>query len=357
MTCVVIFGTKMVSKLSKQATIYTEKASSVAESAIRGVQIVQAFGLFDQLSDEHVHHLRAALRIGVKKSAAGAIMLGSIYFIAYATNALAFWYGDRLRDGSAEAGTIYAVVFLILDASFMLGSFGPFIQTFAMSAAAGQSVLEVLDYPAASIDVYSAKGKLAQKSHFEKDIVFSSVSFAYPARPTVRILDELSLRFKPGQVTGLVGPSGSGKSTVTSLLLRFYDPTYGAISLGQDPLKTFNTQSVRSHIALVTQHPVLFTGTILDNIKLGLREALSEDEVLARCNAAAVEAHCDFIERLPDGMNTKIGTGPQSQLSGGQKQRITLARALVGKPALLLLDEFTSAMDGKHCHSIISSNC
>jgi ATP-binding cassette subfamily B (MDR/TAP) protein 1 len=357
MTCVVIFGTKMVSKLSKQATIYTEKASSVAESAIRGVQIVQAFGLFDQLSEEHVHHLRAALRIGVKKSAAGAIMLGSIYFVAYATNALAFWYGDRLREGSAEAGTIYAVVFLILDASFVLGSFGPFIQTFAMSAAAGQSVLEVLDYPTTAIDVYSAKGRPVQKSHFEKEIVLSSVSFVYPARPTVRILDEISLRFQPGQVTGLVGPSGSGKSTVTSLLMRFYDPTYGTISLGQDPLKAFNIQSLRSHIALVTQHPVLFTGTIFDNIKLGLPESLPEDEALARCKAAVAEAHCDFIERLPNGIYTKIGAGPQSQLSGGQKQRITLARALVGNPSLLLLDEFTSAMDGEYRSIHLPSSC
>lgn len=346
MTCVVIFGTKMVSKLTKQAAVYTEKASSVAESAIRGVQIVQAFGLFDHLSEEHLQHLRSALRIGVRKSAAGAIMLGSIYFVAYATNALAFWYGDRLRDGSAEAGTIYAVVFLILDASFVLGSFGPFIQTFAMSAAAGQAVLEVLDHPTTNIDVYSAKGKPATKRSFEKDIVFSSVSFVYPARPTVRILDEVSLHFKPGQVTGLVGPSGSGKSTVTSLLMRFYDPTFGTISIGQDALKSFNIQSLRSHVALVTQHPVLFTGTILDNIRLGIRQPVSEDEALSRCKAAAVEAHCDFIDRLPDGIHTKIGSGPQSQLSGGQKQRITLARALVGNPSLLLLDEFTSAMDG-----------
>jgi ATP-binding cassette subfamily B (MDR/TAP) protein 1 len=348
MTCVVIFGTKMVSKLSKEAAIYTEKASSVAESAIRGVQIVQAFGLFDQLSEEHVQHLRSALRIGVRKSAAGALMLGSVYFVAYATNALAFWYGDRLRDGSAEAGTIYAVVFLILDASFVLGSFGPFIQTFAMSAAAGQSVLEVLDHPTTSIDVYSAKGRPVTRTHFNKEIVFCSVSFVYPARPTVRILNEVSLRFKPGQVTGLVGPSGSGKSTVTSLLMRFYDPTYGAISLGQDALKTFNIKSLRSRIALVTQHPVLFSGTILDNIKLGLRESFSEEETLAKCKAAAMEAHCDFIERLPLGIHTKIGSGPQSQLSGGQKQRITLARALVGDPSLLLLDEFTSAMDGMY---------
>ncbi|RYF32411.1 MAG: ATP-binding cassette domain-containing protein, partial [Cytophagaceae bacterium] len=145
-------------------------------------------------------------------------MLGSVYFVAYATNALAFWYGDRLREGSAEAGTIYAVVFLILDASFVLGSFGPFIQTFAMSAAAGQSVLEVLDHPTTNIDVYSAKGKPATKMHFEKEIVFSSVSFVYPARPTVRILNEVSLRFIPGQVTGLVGPSGSGKSTAIRAL-------------------------------------------------------------------------------------------------------------------------------------------
>jgi ABC-type multidrug transport system fused ATPase/permease subunit len=273
-------------------------------------------------------------------------MLGSVYFVAYATNALAFWYGDRLREGSAEAGTIYAVVFLILDASFVLGSFGPFIQTFAMSAAAGQSVLEVLDHPPTNIDVYSAKGKPARKTHFEKEIVFSSVSFVYPARPTVRILNEVCLRFVPGQVTGLVGPSGSGKSTVTSLLMRFYDPTYGTISLGQDTLKSFNIQSLRSHVALVTQHPILFTGTIFENIRLGLRESLSDEEALVRCEAAAKEAYCDFIERLPDGMHTKIGSGPQSQLSGGQKQRITLARALVGNPALLLLDEFTSAMDG-----------
>ncbi|KAH8732142.1 leptomycin B resistance protein pmd1 [Phaeosphaeriaceae sp. PMI808] len=346
MACVVSFGTKTVSRLSKQTAVYTEKAASVTESAIRGVQIVQAFGLFDELSQEHIHHLQSALHVGVKKSIAGALMLGSIYFIAYATNALAFWCGDHLRNGSAEAGTVYAVVFLILDASFVLGSFGPFIQTFAMSAAAGQSVLEVLDHPTADIDVYSPKGKPAKRTHFKKEIRFCAVSFVYPARPTVRILNEISLQFKPGQMTGLVGPSGSGKSTVISLLMRFYDPAYGKISFGHDTLKTLNIHSLRSHIALVTQHPILFTGTILENIKLGLRGTFSEDEAIAKCKAAMVEAHCDFIERLPDGIHTKIGSGPHSQLSGGQKQRITLARALVGDPSLLLLDEFTSAMDG-----------
>jgi ATP-binding cassette subfamily B (MDR/TAP) protein 1 len=136
------------------------------------------------------------------------------------------------------------------------------------------------------------------------------------------------------------------------LLLRLYDPTDGKITLGNDDLKALNVHSLRSHVALVTQNPVLFTGSILDNIKHGIPEkelkVLTEDEVLARCQTAATEAFCDFLDRLPDGIHTKIGSGPHSQLSGGQKQRITLARALVGNPSLLLLDEFTSAMDGMY---------
>lgn len=245
MAFVVCFGTKTVSDLTKQASIYTEKASSVAESAIRAVQIVQAFGLFERLSEEHVHHLRSALRIGVKKSFAGALMLGSVYFVAYATNALAFWYGDHLRHGSAEAGTIYAVVFLILDASFVVGSFGPFIQTFAMAAAAGAAVLDVLDHPTSEIDVYSAKGKPAQKVHFERELVLSAVSFVYPARPTVRILDSVDLRLKPGQVTGLVGPSGSGK---VSKLFRKVMKEHANIIQLLVYHRLFALAAVRSHI-------------------------------------------------------------------------------------------------------------
>lgn len=300
MACVVIFGTTYVAKFTKQASAYTEKAASLAESAIRAVQIVQAFGLQDKLSDEHAHHLRAALRAGIKKSVAGATMLGSVYFVAYAANALAFWYGDRLRDGSAEAGTIYAVVFLILDASFVVGRFGPFIQTFAMAAAAGQAVHEILDHPVSDIDVYDSQGQQASRAHFAKGINFSAVSFVYPARPTVKILDAVDLNITPGKVTGLVGPSGSGKSTITSLLLRLYDPTFGAITIGDDDIKTFNVRSLRSHIALVTQNPVLFTGTIYENIKHGLPqgEEIAEDEAFARCMAAAKEAHCEFLDRL-----------------------------------------------------------
>lgn len=347
MTIVVVCGTHLVSRYSKQASSFTERATTVAESAFRGVQIVQAFGVTERLAMDHIDFLRKALRAGLKKSFVGAAMLGSVYFIAYAANALAFWYGDKLRSGSAEAGTIYAVIFLILDASFVVGAVGPFIQTFALAAAAGQAVFDVLESPRSDIDVYSTKGEEIQRFDFQKPITLKDVSFVYPSRPTERVLQSVHLQIAPGKVTGLVGPSGSGKSTIATLLLRLYDPSSGSIFIGDNDLRDLNVKSLRSQIALVTQTPTLFNGTILDNIRLGLPEDenMSEDEVVAKCQAAAKEAYCDFLEHLPDGLYTHIGSGHHSQLSGGQKQRIALARALVGNPALLLLDEYTSAMD------------
>lgn len=208
-------------------------------------------------------------------------------------------------------------------------------------------MFEVLDQPTADIDVYSPEGDALSRADFEEDIKLQDITFVYPARPTERVLEGVNLEIQAGKVTGLVGPSGSGKSTVASLLLRLYDPPTGKVKLGNRDLRSINIKSLRSHVALVTQSPVLFSGTILDNIKLGLPEdeQITEAEALKRCSAAAAEAYCDFIEHLPEGMHTMIGSGHHSQLSGGQKQRIALARALVGKPALLLLDEYTSAMD------------
>jgi ATP-binding cassette subfamily B (MDR/TAP) protein 1 len=347
MSFVVIYGTKYVTTLSKQASALTEQATAVADSAFRGVQIVQAFGISDRLAQDHVSFLRKALRAGVRKSIAGAAMVGCIYFVAYTANALAFWYGDRLRQGSAEAGTIYAVVLMILDASMVVGRFGPFIQTFAVAAAAGEAVSEILDYPNVDIDVYSPHGTVVRSVDFKQSLRLQDVTFVYPARPTERVLQSVDINIPAGKVTGFVGPSGSGKSTVAALLLRLYDPSAGKVLLGQSDLKSLNIQSLRSHIALVTQTPSLFSGTILDNIKLGLPDVdvSSDSEVLERCMAAASDAHCDFIEHLPDGMHTMIGSSHHSQLSGGQKQRVALARALVGKPSLLILDEYTSAMD------------
>jgi len=123
-----------------------------------------------------------------------------------------------IGSGSTQggAGTVYAVVFLILDASFVIGQFGPYIQTFALAAAAGGSVFQLLDHPESHINVYSSEGITVTRDTFNQDICFRHVTFVYPARPTLRVLDGLNLQIKPGRFIGIVGVSGSGKSTITS---------------------------------------------------------------------------------------------------------------------------------------------
>ena len=341
----VVTGTTVVSISSRHATQLSEKAATIAEGAIGSVQVVQAFGAGYILSDDHYRILAQALRKGMKKSIAGAIMLGLVYFTCYAANSLAFYYGSRLATHGA--GTIYAVVFLILDASFVVGQFGPFIQTFAQAAAAGSKVLDVLDHADPQINVYSEDGISADGTSFDEDIVLRDVSFRYPARVTTRVVHDFSLRIKAHTTTGIVGLSGSGKSTIVGLLLRFYNPFSGHIYLREHELNAFNVRSLRAQISLVDQDPVLFTGTILDNIRYGIVDAgdLTEEEVLERCKHAAIEANADFISTLPQGIHTKVGMSGGTSLSGGQRQRICLARAIVRRPKLMILDEPTSALD------------
>jgi len=280
---------------------------------------------------------------------------------SYAANALAFWQGSAIvKDGSeGSAGTVYAIVFLILDASFVIGAAGPFIQSFAQAASAGRRILSLIDHPDIAIDVYSKDGIQADETTFKEgnEIVLKEVSFAYPARPQETVLDSVSLALKCGHSVGIVGASGSGKSTIAALLLRLYDPTQGCISVDDHSIPDYNLASFRKQIALVDQDPVLFSGTIYSNIKDGLKDAvLEEAEMRRRCCQAAKDADAwTFIESLPDGLDTRLGEPSGTKLSGGQKQRVCLARALVGDPPLLVLDEATSALDTMSEAAILSS--
>lgn len=352
MAFIITIGTGMSSQYSKRATSRAEKATSLAENLVAAVRTVQATGSADLLCKRYDEEVHWRQYWSLRKALVGAVMLGGIYFVAYAANALAFYIGSRELRGqqSGEAGTIYAVIFLILDASFVVGQFGPFIQTFSSAAAAGDAIFALLDRPAPAIDTYSESGLEVSRLHFEENIMLKNVSFIYPSRPGFHSLDGLCLTIKPGTMTGIVGASGSGKSTVTNLLMRLYDPSSGQITLGSVDLRDCNVRSLRSHIALVGQEPVLFSGSIIDNIRAGIRRKTSttEENLHDMCISAAHDAGCDeFVSALPQGYDTQIGTSGFTQLSGGQKQRIALARALVSDPSLLILDEYTSAMDAK----------
>jgi ATP-binding cassette subfamily B protein len=175
------------------------------------------------------------------------------------------------------------------------------------------------------------------------EVVFDRVTFTYPTRPDYRALHDFSLRVAPGEAIALVGPSGAGKSTVFQLLLRFYSAQLGRITFDGVDYSGVDPESLRRNIAIVAQDPVIFSGTIAENIRYGRPEA-ADDDVRRAAEAAAAS---EFIERLPQGYETAVGERGVT-LSGGQRQRIAIARAFLRDAPLLLLDEATSALDSEN---------
>jgi ATP-binding cassette subfamily B protein len=173
-------------------------------------------------------------------------------------------------------------------------------------------------------------------------VEFAKVTFHYPSRPANRVLHDLSLSIAPGTTVALVGPSGAGKTTVFQLLQRFYDIDSGQISVGGVPIRQLRLEDLRGHIALVPQEPVIFSGTVLENIRYG-RSTASDEEIFAAARAAHVD---EFIERLGERYDTIVGERGL-RLSGGQRQRLAIARAILKDAPLLLLDEATSSLDAE----------
>jgi len=194
---------------------------------------------------------------------------------------------------------------------------------------------DIAEPPAPSPLVLGATGRAVS-------VQFEDVTFHYPSRPGNRVLQDLSLSIEAGTTVALVGPSGAGKTTVFQLLQRFYDIESGQIRVGGVPIRELRLEDLRRHIALVPQEPVIFSGTVLENIRYG-RSTASKEEILAAARAAHVD---EFIERMSEGYETVVGERGL-RLSGGQRQRLAIARAILKDAPLLLLDEATSSLDAE----------
>jgi subfamily B ATP-binding cassette protein MsbA len=200
---------------------------------------------------------------------------------------------------------------------------------------AAERFFELIDEPAAIRDSPNA----VRIDGVSRGIRLVNVSFSYGHDSVLR---DVSLEVAAGKVTAVVGPTGAGKSTLADLLLRFYDPSSGHIEIDGVDLRDIQRDSLLEHIAIVTQEPFLFDGTVRDNLTYG-RPGASEEEILAAARAAHVD---EFASQLPRGYDTEVGAGGV-KLSGGQRQRITIARALLKNPAILVFDEATSSLDAK----------
>ncbi len=233
-----------------------------------------------------------------------------------------------VKSGAISIGELTSFLMYTAYAGSSLFGLSSFYSELMKGVGAASRLFELQDRkptisPTIGTPVKSARGP----------IKFENLTFSYPTRPAVKIFNKLDFEIPQGSNIAIVGPSGGGKSTIASLILRFYTPTEGRILIDGVDIASMNVKSLRRKIGIVAQEPVLFSGTIAENISYGKPKA-SRIEIIA----AAKKANCSFISDFPDGLDTPVGARG-AQLSGGQKQRIAIARALLKDPDILILDE------------------
>ncbi|WP_201744083.1 ABC transporter transmembrane domain-containing protein [Paragemmobacter ruber] len=326
--------------LSRETQDWIANSSGTASEALMSVQTVQAF--------THEARTRAAFAEVTEKSYGAAqtrtrvraLMTVIVIFLTFTGIVGVMWIGARdVRAGVMTPGELVQFVIYAVIVAGAVGALSEIWGEVQRAAGATERLVELLG---ADDPVVDPAAPVALPRPARGEIAFEDVTFRYPTRPEVSALNGVSLRVAPGETVALVGPSGAGKTTILQLLMRFYDPQQGRVTMDGIDLRTMARGDFRRAIALVPQDPVIFAATARENIRFGRPDA-TDAEVEAAAKAAA--AH-DFLTALPDGYDTWLGERGV-MLSGGQKQRVAIARAILRDARVLLLDEATSALDAE----------
>ncbi|MEM6759980.1 MAG: ABC transporter transmembrane domain-containing protein [Pseudomonadota bacterium] len=326
--------------LGRENQDWIAASSGKAAEQLGAVQTVQAYTheaasrtVFSEVTEQS--YASAKRRIATR-----AAMTVIVIFLVFSGIVGVLWIGaNDVRSGALTVGTLIQFVIYSVMVAGGVAALSEIIGELQRAAGATERLVELLR---ASDAVNDPKAAVAPVTPASGRITFENVHFAYPSRPHQSALDGVSLDISPGETVAFVGPSGAGKTTILQLLLRFYDPQAGRITIDGVDIAHMRREAFRSHIALVSQDPVIFAGSAAENIAFG-RPNATQAEIETAARAAA--AH-DFITALPQGYDSQLGERGV-MLSGGQKQRIAIARAILRDAPILLLDEATSALDAE----------